>query len=108
MDPALAKTLLQLGTYGPLGIMALLGFWLFLLERKKTSELTAKLMEFAQASVSADAEHNKAMEALGNLYDLGMESTKTNTDMINSLGSLKEAVERVEEELRRNHESKRR
>lgn len=108
MDPALAKTLLQLGTYGPLGVMALLGFWLFLMERKKTAELTAKVTEFAKASVAADVEHTKAMEALGNLYDLGVKSTEVNTNVINSLGALKDAVERVEEEVRRGHESKRR
>lgn len=108
MDPSLAKTLLQLGTYGPLGVMALLGFWLFLLERKKTAELTAKVTEFAKASVAADVEHTKAMEALSSLYDLGVRSTEVNTNVINSLVALKDAVERVEEEVRRGHESKRR
>jgi len=108
MDPALVKTLVQLGTYGPLGIMAALGFWLFIQERKKTSELTAKLMEFAKASVAADAEHTKGWEALGNLYDLGMKTTEINTKVIEGLDAVKEAVGRLDEEMRRNHESKRR
>lgn len=100
MDPQFIKTLFQLGTYGPLGIMAALGFWLFLLERKKTVELTAKLIEFAKASVLADAEHTKAMEALGNLYDLGIDSTKASLATTNALASLTKSIDQMGDELR--------
>lgn len=108
MDPTLIKTFTQLGTYGPLGIMAALGFWLFVQERKKTAELTTKLMEFAKASLAAEAEHTKAMEALGNLYELSMESTKVSTEMINGLDAVNDSLKRVEEEVRRPYEPKRR
>lgn len=96
MDPTVVKTLITLGTYGPLGIMAALGFMLFLLERRKTSELTSKLLEFAQASVKADAEHNKAMEALGKLYEVSADSMSSLKDNTATLGSIKEALGRLE------------
>lgn len=96
MDPTVVKTLITLGTYGPLGIMAALGFMLFLLERKKTSELTAKLLEFAQASVKADAEHTKAMEALSKLYDVSTDSMAALKDNTATLGVIKEALGRLE------------
>lgn len=96
MDPTVVKTLVQLGTYGPLGIMAVLGFMLFLLERKKTSELTDKLLEFAQASVKADAEHTKAMDALGKLYDVSTDSMAALKDNVVVLGTIKEALGRLE------------
>jgi len=96
MDPTVVKTLITLGTYGPLGIMAALGFMLFLLERKKTSELTTKLLEFAQASVKADAEHTKAMEALGNIYELNTNSLSALRDNTSTLGAIKETLSRLE------------
>jgi uncharacterized protein Yka (UPF0111/DUF47 family) len=96
MDPTVVKTLITLGTYGPLGVMAALGFMLFLLERKKTSELTEKLLEFAQASVKADSEHNKAMEALGKLYDVSADSMSALKDNTATLGTIKESLDRLE------------
>ncbi len=96
MDPTVVKTLIQLGTYGPLGIMAVLGFMLFLLERKKTSELTDKLLEFAQASVKADAEHTKAMDALGKLYDVSTDSMAALRENTTTLGTIKESLGRLE------------
>jgi hypothetical protein len=96
MDPTVVKTLINLGTYGPLGIMAAVGFMLFLLERKKTSELTSKLLEFAQASVKADAEHTKAMEALGKLYDISVDSMAALNNNTATLGTIKDALGRLE------------
>ena len=100
MDPVMAKTLVQLGTYGPLGIMACMGFMLFLLERKKTSELTNKLLEFAQASVKADAEHTKAMEALGKLYDFSVDSMGVASANTATLSAITENLVRLEQEQR--------
>jgi hypothetical protein len=108
MDPTVIEALIRLGTYGPLGLMAGLGFYLFITERKKTSELTTKLVEFARVSIDADHEHSQAMEALGGLYDLGVKSAETNTEMTGALGSLKDAVERVEAKVEKIYEPKRR
>jgi hypothetical protein len=106
MEPEILKLFVQLGTYGPLGIMVVVLLWLFIQERKKTAEMTAKLLEFAQASIQADAEHTKGWEALGNLYQMGMKAAEINTNVINCMGGVKEALERVEEEMRRKNESK--
>lgn len=101
--------LFSLGTYGPLGVMSVVGFWLFLQERKRTADMTAKIGEYIRASHVADAEHTKAMSALSNLYDLGMKFTEATTNSSAAMTALKEAVERLEEEIRRSsNESKRR
>jgi hypothetical protein len=106
MEPEILKALVQLGTYGPLGIGFLLFVWLFIQERKKTAELTAKLLEFAQATVQAENEHTKGWEALGNLYQMGIKSAEINTNVINSLNGVKEGLDEIKDELRRRHESK--
>ena len=69
MDPAIAKTLFQLGTYGPLGIMVAIGFMLFFMERKrndrmqdKQDELAGKLHDLAMASIKSDMEHTRVNE----------------------------------------------
>jgi len=110
MDPVIVKALISLGTYGPLGIMAALGFGLFLQERKRNVELSGKLGEYVRASFAADAEHTKAMMALSNLYDLGMKSTESTTANTAAMSALKESVERLDDEVRRlgTHDPKRR
>lgn len=76
MDSSLIKILIQLGTYGPLGIMSVLFFVLFLMERKRTEvertkvdELAAKLHEVSMASIRADVEHSKAYEPMEKIFD---------------------------------------
>lgn len=76
IDSNLAKILFQLGTYGPLGIMCILFFALFMMERKKTElerqkvdELAAKLHEVSLASIKADVEHSKAYEPMEKIFD---------------------------------------
>lgn len=69
MDPATVKLLVQLGTYGPLGIMAALGFLLFIFERRKNEKLTEKLLEVSLASIQAASEHSKAYAPLERVFD---------------------------------------
>ena len=69
MDGATIKLLVQLGTYGPLGIMAALGFVLFMLERRKNEKLTDKLLEVSIASIQTAAEHSKAYAPLERVFD---------------------------------------
>jgi hypothetical protein len=64
MDPTAIKALSSLYVYGPLGILAVLGFILFFLERKRVTELTDKLSELSNASIKADMEHTKTYEAM--------------------------------------------
>jgi hypothetical protein len=106
MDPVVIQILIQLSTYGPLGIMAVLSFWLFIQERRKTSELTSKLIEYAKASIEADVEHTKGWGALGNLYELGLKTTEINIKTIEELSVVKDSIRKVDDELRRNHGSK--
>lgn len=79
MDPALAKILIQLGTYGPLGLMCVLFVILFFLERKKTEAerekvdaLANKLHEVSLASIKADMEHSKAYEPMEKIFDAAL------------------------------------
>jgi len=79
MDPTLIKVLIQLGTYGPLGIMSGLFLVLFFLERKKTEaerkkvdELASKLHEVSLASIKADMEHSKAYEPMEKIFDAAL------------------------------------
>jgi len=69
MDAATIKLLVQLGTYGPLGIMSALGFMLFILERRKNEKLTEKLLEVSIASIKAAEEHSKAYSPLERVFD---------------------------------------
>jgi len=69
MDPATVKLLVQLGTYGPLGIMAALGFLLFIYERRKNEKLNEKLLEVSLASIQAASEHSKAYTPLERVFD---------------------------------------
>lgn len=79
MDATLVKVLIQLGTYGPLGIMSVLFVILFFLERKKTEaerkkvdELASKLHEVSLASIKADMEHSKAYEPMEKIFDAAL------------------------------------
>ena len=108
MDPSFAKTLVQLGTYGPLGIMVVVAFYLYYMERQKTSELTAKLLEFAKTSVEADHEHAKAMEALGHLYELGMKFTEASTTTTNALENVVKSMDRLEVKIDKVSDAQRR
>lgn len=79
MDTHLVKVLIQLGTYGPLGIMSVLFVVLFFLERKKTEAerekvdaLANKLHEVSLASIKADMEHSKAYEPMEKIFDAAL------------------------------------
>lgn len=72
MDPAVGKTLFQLGTYGPLGIMAVLFFILYWWERKRNETLSDKLYEVSLASIKADMEHSKAYDNIEKTFDAAL------------------------------------
>lgn len=79
MDTHLIKVLIQLGTYGPLGVMVVLFVILFFMERKKTEaerqkvdELASKLHEVSLASIKADMEHSKAYEPMEKIFDAAL------------------------------------
>lgn len=69
MEPTALKALSSLYVYGPLGVLSVLGFLLFFLERKRVRELTDKLSELSGASIKADMEHTKAYEAMERALD---------------------------------------
>jgi hypothetical protein len=69
MDASAVKLLVQLGTYGPLGIFAAFMAILFFLERKRVKELTDKVIELSQAHIKITADHEKAYEALERAFD---------------------------------------
>jgi hypothetical protein len=76
MEPATLKALASLYVYGPLGVLAILGFLLYFLQtkktdetRKKNEELSEKLYEVSLASIQADVEHSKAYEPLEKFFD---------------------------------------
>lgn len=87
MDPATTKLLVQLGTYGPLGVMVVLEFILLLrkdkelkearvccaqevaAERKRNDELQGKLIELSTASIKSDTLHTEAINANTRVLD---------------------------------------
>lgn len=84
MDPATAKILIQLGTYGPLGLMSALFFILYWLQKKETreqrdknEELAEKLHETAMASIQADIEHSKAYDPLERVMDSAIKTLES-------------------------------
>ena len=70
MEPTAIKMLSSLYVYGPLGVLSVLGFLLFFLERKRTQVLTDKLSELSCESIKADIEHSKAYETLERTLDI--------------------------------------
>jgi len=76
MEPATLKALSSLYVYGPLGILAALGFVLYFLQVRKTDammkrneELSEKLYEVSLASIQADVDHSRAYEPLEKFFD---------------------------------------
>ena len=76
MDPTTLKMLSSLYVYGPLGILAGLGFILYFLQVKKTDavqkrkdEQSEKLYEVSLAAIQADVEHSRAYEPLEKFFD---------------------------------------
>ena len=76
MDPATLKALSSLYVYGPLGVLAMLGFVLFFMQmrktdaiRKKNEELSEKLYEVSLAAIQSDVAHSKAYEPLEKFFD---------------------------------------
>ena len=76
MDALTVKVLGSLYVYGPLGVLAILGFILYFLQLRRTDaalekneELSAKLYEVSFAAIQADVEHSKAYEPLERFFD---------------------------------------
>ncbi|MBU1891234.1 hypothetical protein KJ782_07190 [Patescibacteria group bacterium] len=80
MDPLALKGLSSLFVYGPLGVLAVLGFFLYFWNSrkadadrkealKKNEELSAKLYEVSLAAIQADVQHSKAYEPLERFFD---------------------------------------
>jgi len=72
MDPSVGKMLFQLGTYGPLGIMAVLFFLLYVWEKKRNEKLSDKLYEVSLTSIKADMEHSKAFDNIEKTFDAAL------------------------------------
>jgi hypothetical protein len=69
MEAALAKALAMLAAYGPGFVVAVIFIILYLLERKKSEKSAEKLQELAVASIKADLEHTKTVDAMQRAFD---------------------------------------
>lgn len=69
MEAALAKALQMLAAYGPGFVVAVIFVILYLLERKKSEKSAEKLQELAVASIKADLEHTKTVDAMQKAFD---------------------------------------
>ena len=69
METALAKALQMLAAYGPGFVVAVIFIILYLLERKKSESAAEKLQELAVASIKADLEHTKTVDAMQKAFD---------------------------------------
>lgn len=69
MEAALAKALQMLAAYGPGFVVAVIFIILYLLERKKSEQSAEKLQELAVASIKADLEHTKTVDAMQKAFD---------------------------------------
>jgi predicted branched-subunit amino acid permease len=69
MEAALTKALAVLATYGPGFVVAAIFIILYLLERKKSEQSAEKLQELAVASIKADLEHTKTVDAMQRAFD---------------------------------------
>ena len=81
MDAAAAKALIQLGTYGPLGVMVVLFFILYWFQKEETQKerdrntaLQEKLHELSIISIKADMEHSKAYEPMEKVMDAAIKA----------------------------------
>ena len=69
MEAALAKALQILASYGPGFAVAAIFIILYLLERKKSEKSSEKLQELAVASIKADLEHTRTVDAMQKAFD---------------------------------------
>jgi len=69
METTLTKALLMLANYGPGFIVAVIFIVLYLLERKKSEKSAEKLQELAVASIKADLEHTRTVDAMQKAFD---------------------------------------
>lgn len=80
MEPLAIKALSSLFAYGPLGILAALGFVLYFLQTRKTDavqkskdelseKLSEKLYEVSSAAILADEKHSQAYVSLEKFFD---------------------------------------
>ena len=79
MEPTAIKLVTTLTVYGPLGVLAALGFVLFFLERRRTEgerkrseELAHKLYEIGIENIKADMEHAKSYSQLEKTLDMAL------------------------------------
>jgi hypothetical protein len=61
-----------LTTHGPIGIVAAVGFVLYIYERKENKKLTRQIYDLGVESIKADFDHSKSYEALVRVYEQAM------------------------------------
>lgn len=81
MDPSIAKLLVQLGTYGPLGVMCVLLYVLYWQrgkelekERARNAELQKRVYELGIESLKADMEHTKVYGPIERIMDAAVKA----------------------------------
>ena len=67
---SIIKSLLQV--YGPLGVLAVIGFVLYFAERKRNTRLSKDLYEVSIASIRAEMTHNQTHAVREQALDLAL------------------------------------
>lgn len=70
MESALATLITKLVEYGPGFLVAGLFFTLFMIERKKNEKLSEKLYDLGLESLKSDLEHTKAYASMEKTLDV--------------------------------------
>jgi ElaB/YqjD/DUF883 family membrane-anchored ribosome-binding protein len=91
MDPGTLKLVIQLSTYGPLGIMVVIFFSLFMLSKKEMKELRMEHKE------ELKVEQNRVKETSDKLESISLtmiQSTEQQTAAVNALTKVLDSIDR--------------
>lgn len=64
MEPVTLKALASLYVYGPLGVLSVLGFLLFFMERKRSIKLNDRIIEMSADMIKSEMGHGEAIRNL--------------------------------------------
>lgn len=93
MDPGTFKIVFQLATYGPLGIMAVIFFSLFMLSKKEMKELRSEHKE------ELKIEQDRVRETSAKLEALSASMISSNEKQLAAITALSKVLDSVDRRL---------
>jgi len=91
MDPGILKLIIQLSTYGPLGVMVVIFFSLYMLSKKEIKELRADHKTELKVEQDRVKETSEKLEAISLTM---IQSTVQQTEAVKALTKVLDSIDR--------------